>query len=51
MWIILSNNKEIKEVIIKKKYEIMVNEVVLKFKIMRDCLRVFLVGGLICDVG
>lgn len=47
----MSNNKEIKEAIIKKKYETMANEVAPKSKIMRDCLRAFLVGGLICDVG
>ena len=47
----MSNNKEIKEAIIKKKYEMMANEVTPKSKIMRDCLRAFLVGGLICDVG
>lgn len=47
----MSNNKEIKEAIIKKKYETMANEVAPKSKIMTDCLRAFLVGGLICDVG
>jgi len=40
-----------KEEKIKKKYEAMANEVVPKSKIFQNCLRAFLVGGLICDVG
>ena len=40
-----------KEEKIKKKYKIMANEVTPKSKIFRDCLKAFLVGGLICDVG
>lgn len=40
-----------KEERIKKKYETMANEVVPKSKILKNCLRAFLVGGLICDIG
>lgn len=40
-----------KEERIKKKYETMANEVVPKSKIFKNCLRAFLVGGLICDIG
>lgn len=40
-----------KEEKIKKKYETMANEVVPKSKILKNCLRAFLVGGLICDIG
>jgi len=40
-----------KEEQIKKKYETMANEVTPKSKIVQDCLKAFLVGGLICDVG
>ena len=40
-----------KEERIKKKYETMANEVAPKSKIFKNCLRAFLVGGLICDVG
>ena len=40
-----------KEKKIKKKYEVMTNEVTPKSKIFQDCLKAFLVGGLICDVG
>ena len=40
-----------KEEKIKKKYEAMANEVVPKSKIFQNCLKAFLVGGLICDVG
>jgi stage V sporulation protein AC len=47
----LSSRSEIKEEKIKKKYETMANEIVPKSKIFRNCLRAFLVGGLICDVG
>jgi len=40
-----------KEAKIKQKYETMTNEVTPKSKILQDCLKAFLVGGLICDVG
>lgn len=47
----MNNNDEIMEEEIKKKYQIMTTEVVPKSKIFKDCLKAFLVGGLICDVG
>jgi len=47
----LSSNKEMKEAKIKQKYETMANEVIPKSKVFQDCLKAFLVGGLICDVG
>jgi len=40
-----------KEAQIKKKYETMASEVTPKSKIVQDCLKAFLVGGLICDIG
>ena len=49
--IILSSKSQMKEEQIKKKYETMANEVKPKSKITQDCLKAFLVGGLICDVG
>ena len=47
----MSSNREMKEEKIKQKYETMANEVTPKSKIFQDCLKAFLVGGLICDVG
>ena len=47
----MSSNREMKEAKIKQKYETMTNEVTPKSKILQDCLKAFLVGGLICDVG
>ena len=47
----MSSNSETKEAKIKQKYEIMANDVIPKSKIFQDCLKAFLVGGLICDVG
>ena len=47
----MSSNSEMKEEKIKKKYETMANEVTPKSKIFQDCLKAFLVGGLICDIG
>ena len=47
----MSSNSEMKEEKIKQKYETMTNEVIPKSKIFQDCLKAFLVGGLICDVG
>jgi stage V sporulation protein AC len=40
-----------KEDKIRKRYETMANEAAPKSKIFQDCLKAFLVGGLICDVG
>ena len=47
----MSSKSERKEEQIKKKYETMTNEVAPKSKIVQDCLKAFLVGGLICDIG
>lgn len=47
----MSSNIQRKEQRIKKKYETMANEVTPKSKIFQDCLKAFLVGGLICDIG
>jgi len=47
----LSSTSEMKEAKIKQKYKVMANEVIPKSKILQDCLKAFLVGGLICDVG
>ena len=47
----LNKNDEMKEARIKKKYETMASEATPKSKVLQDCLKAFLVGGLICDVG
>lgn len=47
----MSTNNQIKEEKIKEKYKIMANEVTPKSKIFKDCLKAFLVGGIICDIG
>ncbi len=47
----MSSNSEMKEEKIKKKYETMANDSIPKSKVVQDCLKAFLVGGLICDVG
>ena len=47
----MSSNREMKEAKIKQKYELMANEVIPKSKVFQDCLKAFLVGGLICDIG
>lgn len=47
----MSSNSEIKETKIRKKYKDMAKQVEPKSKIFQDCLKAFLVGGLICDVG
>lgn len=47
----MNRNNSVKEEKIKKKYETMANEAIPKSKIFQDCLKAFLVGGLICDVG
>lgn len=47
----MTSNKEMKEANIKQKYQTMTNEVTPKSKIVQDCLKAFLVGGLICDIG
>ena len=47
----MSSNREMKEAKIKQKYETMANEATPKSKIFQNCLKAFLVGGLICDIG
>ena len=47
----LSSKSEMKEAKIKKKYETMANEITPKSKIFQDCLKAFIVGGVICDIG
>ena len=47
----MSSKSQRKEERIKKKYESMANEVTPKSKLFQDCLKAFLVGGLICDIG
>lgn len=47
----MEGSKELNEEEIKKKYQIMASEAAPKSKIITDCLKAFLVGGLICDVG
>lgn len=47
----MSSNSQMKEQEIKMKYENMANKVSPKSKIFQDCIKAFLVGGLICDIG
>ena len=47
----MSSNSEIKEKKIKEKYTTMAEEVTPKSKVFQDCLRAFVVGGLICVIG
>ena len=47
----VSNNYGIEENKIVEKYKKMASEATPKSKILKDCLKAFLVGGLICDVG
>lgn len=47
----MSSKSERKEAKIKKKYNTMASEITPKSKIFTDCLKAFLVGGIICDVG
>lgn len=47
----VSNNYGTKENKIMEKYKTMASEATPKSKILKDCLKAFLVGGLICDVG
>lgn len=49
--IILGSNEYMKEEKIKAKYQTMASKATPKSKIFKDCLKAFLVGGLICDVG
>lgn len=47
----VSNNYGNEENKIMEKYKKMASEATPKSKILKDCLKAFLVGGLICDVG
>ncbi len=47
----MNRNEDVKEQKIKQKYSTMASEAAPKSKIVKDCLKAFLVGGLICDVG
>ena len=47
----MSSTSEMKEQKIKLKYKSLTDEVAPKSKIFQDCLKAFLVGGLICDIG
>jgi stage V sporulation protein AC len=49
--IILNITHNTKEEHLKKIYNKMANDATPKSKIFQDCLKAFLVGGLICDVG
>lgn len=49
--IILNITHNTKEERLKKIYNKMANEAAPKSKVFQDCLKAFLVGGLICDVG
>lgn len=44
-------NETIKEEKVKQRFQAMATEATPKSKIIIDCLKAFLVGGLICDVG
>ena len=47
----MSSKIDRKEARIQKKYENMASELTPKSKIFQDCLKAFLVGGIICDIG
>ncbi len=47
----VSNSYGMDENKIMEKYKTMASDAAPKSKILQDCLRAFLVGGLICDVG
>lgn len=47
----MSSNSEMKEKKIKEKYTTMAEEVTPKSKVFQDCIRAFIVGGLICVIG
>lgn len=47
----MSSNSEMKEAKIKQKYTTMATEATPKSKVFQDCLKAFLVGGLICVIG
>lgn len=49
--IILNVTSNRQEEHLKKIYNKMANEAIPKSKIFQDCLKAFLVGGLICDIG
>ncbi|MEA4826073.1 stage V sporulation protein AC [Clostridium sp. JNZ J1-5] len=41
----------VKEEQIKKKFQTLADQEIPKSHLLRDCIRAFIVGGLICDVG
>lgn len=47
----LNDNEEMREEKVKSKYQTMASDATPKSKIFLDCLKAFLVGGLICDIG
>lgn len=47
----MSSKSERREEQIKNKYKQMAKEVTPKSEIFKDCLKAFLVGGIICDIG
>jgi len=47
----MSNKSNMKDKKIKDKYKVMTKEVTPKSKKVKDCVKAFVVGGLICDVG
>ena len=47
----MSSSSEMKEAKIKEKYSTMATEATPKSKVFQDCLKAFLVGGLICVIG
>lgn len=47
----MSSNSEMKEAKLKQKYNTMATEATPKSKVFQDCLKAFLVGGLICVIG
>ena len=47
----MSSKSEMKEAKIKEKYNAMAAEATPKSKVFQDCVKAFLVGGLICVIG
>ena len=47
----MSSNSERREEEIKNKYKQMAKEAAPKSEIFKNCLKAFLVGGIICDIG
>ena len=47
----MSSNSKRREEQIKNKYKQMAKEATPKSEIFKNCLKAFLVGGIICDIG